>query len=73
MKLRVRCTFEIDVDVPDDEDYDAIFDIEDNHCPGTGIVGAALERVMADHEETRTCWACALGGKCQIVDGGGVD
>lgn len=65
--VRVRCTFELDVKVPSDWDDDQIrFDIEENHCPGTGIVGAALDALIADADRTKTCWACPRG-KNEIV------
>lgn len=70
MKLRVRCTFYVDVEVPDDPDYDPVFDLEENNCPHTGRVGAALDEVMRRCEAASTCWACTLGGKCEIVPGG---
>ena len=65
--IQVRCTYVLPVEVPDASDYDAYFDIEENHCPGTGLVGAALEEHMKSHEKRSTCWACALGGTCEIV------
>lgn len=66
--IMVRCTFTIPVEVPDDPDYDAGFDIDENHCPGTGRVGAALDAVMAKHAAASTCWACTLNGVCKIVE-----
>lgn len=67
-EIKVKCTFVIPVQVPDDEDYDAYFDIEENHCPGTGIVGAAVDAHIEKMNESNFCWACALQGKCEIVD-----
>ena len=67
--IRVRCTFVLDVEVPDHPDYDAQFDIEENHCPGTGSVGAALEAAIAFGREHGICWACPSGGKNEIVNG----
>lgn len=63
----VRCTIDVPVEIPDSEDYDAYFDIEENHCPGTGLVGSAIEALMERHHETNTCWACAVNGKCEII------
>ena len=68
-KLKVRCTFVIEVEVPDDPEYDAVFDIEENHCPGTGLVDSALEAHMFRCDTERICWACALGGECKIIEG----
>lgn len=67
--VRVRCTFEIDVPVPDDWDDEMIhFDIEENHCPGTGLVGGALEDAIEDGDKRGLCWACARSGKNEILE-----
>lgn len=65
-RVLVECRFEIWVDYHD-YDIDLVFDIEENHCPGTGNVGAALDRCMEEHEEASTCWACALNGSNKIL------
>jgi len=69
-KIIVRCTFEIPVEVPDESEvpgYDECFDIEDNHCPGTGIVGAAFDKIYEETTKEGFCWACKLKGKCEIL------
>lgn len=66
-KIKVKCTFYVEVDVPDAPDYNASFDIESNHCPVTGIVGAAVDAVTTAASAAGTCWMCALGGTCEIV------
>ena len=53
--IHVRCTFVVPVEVPDNPSYDAVFDIEENHCPGTGRVGAAFRRYMDECDEVGTC------------------
>lgn len=63
----VRCTFDLPVEVPESDDYDEIFDIEENHCPGTGRVGAVIDALIKEHDENHTCWACAVQGKCEII------
>jgi hypothetical protein len=65
--VHVRCTFTIPVEVPDSSDYDAVFDIEENHCPGTGLVGQAIEEHVERCDEQGICWACQLGGTNEIV------
>jgi hypothetical protein len=65
--VKVRCTFVIEVEIPDDPDYNVEFDLVENHCPGTGIVGAALEKYMKACEERSVCWACGLDGECELV------
>jgi hypothetical protein len=64
--VMVQCTFTIPVEVADIENPE--FTIEDNGCPGTGPVGAALAEHMEKHEAEGTCWACALNGECKIID-----
>lgn len=70
MKYRVRCTFEIDVETNVKNPF---FAIEDNGCPGNGIVGAALREVMDQAKKSGTCWACALQGENKIIAINGVD
>lgn len=65
--ITVRCTFDLPVEIPDDPDYDEVFDIEENHCPGTGLVGAALEKRMKKQNEKGFCWACGLNAKNEIL------
>lgn len=65
--VRVRCTFEVDVEVPADwTDEQAEFAIEENSCPYTGLVGAALDAAWARAEATGTC-ACCPTGKNEII------
>lgn len=66
--IHVRCSFILPVEVPDDPEYNEVFDIEENHCPGTGIVGAALTAHIKDYDKKGYCWACALKGKNEIID-----
>ena len=65
-KYRVRCTVYVDVDLP--EGSDAKFIIEENGCPGTGAVGAAIDAAMAQGEKDHVCWGCTLEGENEIVD-----
>jgi hypothetical protein len=67
MKIKVRCSYTIEVEVSDHPDYDAQFDIEESHCPGTGVVGAAFDAHRARCDAAGVCWACNLGGKNEIV------
>lgn len=66
-KIDVRVSFIIPVEIPDDQEYDEIFDIEENHCPGTGIVGMAIKKHIEEYDKNHFCWACALNGKNEIV------
>jgi len=66
VKVRVRCTYLVEVELPDDADVKFI--IEENGCPGTGAVGLALEETMKECDAASQCWACALGGKNEILE-----
>lgn len=64
-KVKVRCTFEIEVNVEDNEN--SYFFIEENGCPGTGIVGSALNKIIDKADKEHWCWACYLNGKNEII------
>ena len=78
MKLKVQVSFEIEIEVdetfgdpPDGwgrEDY-IRWRIEDNGCPGTGPVGAAILKHIEESEEKSVCWACNLKGTNKIISG----
>jgi hypothetical protein len=71
MVVQVKCTFTIPVEVPDDWDLGHVKnEIQYNSCPGTRLVGAALAAHIRKHEGSSTCWACALGGECEVVTEG---
>lgn len=70
--IYVKCTFTLPVEVPDNKfpenkDYDEYFDIEENHCIGTGNVGAALDKRIKEFDEKHFCWACGISERCEIV------
>lgn len=68
-KLRLRAVIEFDVEVPDDPEYNAVFDLTENHCIGTGIPGASITALMEKHEANHTCWGCHLQqGDIEIVE-----
>lgn len=66
MKLLVKCTLFVTVEI--DDDSDPQFMIEENSCPGTGSVGAAIDAAMEHAKEKSVCWSCNLRGKNQIVE-----
>ena len=70
-KAVVKCTFEIEVTIPGNV-TNPFFYIEENGCPTTGAVGAALQEVIAAHEERSTCWSCALQGENEILSIDGI-
>lgn len=70
MKVRVRCSFEVEIDVEDD--VDPFFYIEDNGCPGTGPVGAAIDELIETASDNNTCWACGRNGENRIIEIDGV-
>lgn len=66
--IKVQCSYIIEVEYPDDyNDDDLIFDIEENHCPGTGRVGSAFDKFREEMDKTSNCWACALFGENEII------
>lgn len=68
--INVKCTFIIPIQVEDDYYKDGFteeFDLEENHCPGTGLVGVAIDTLIRECGEQDICWACKVGGKCEIV------
>jgi len=72
----VKCTLFVEVEVPDADEHGCggpEFSIEENSCPGTGAVGAALRKAMDEADEGSHCWACNLRGKNEIVEGGVVE
>jgi hypothetical protein len=73
MKVKVKCTLIVEVEMP--EPWDAHFQIEENGCPGTGLVGAAIDDAIQEGEINSTCWACGLLGENKIlaIDGIAVD
>lgn len=65
MKVIVQCTLivEVELNSPDPE-----FAIEENSCPGTGVVGRAIDDAIAEGEKNSTCWACNLHGTNKILE-----
>jgi hypothetical protein len=64
-KVRVLCTFEIEVEIPDEAN--AHFVIEENGCPGTGAVGEAIRNLIEAGDEANFCWACNCKGENKIL------
>ena len=63
----VKVTLVVPIEIPDDPDYDEHFDIEENHCPGTGIVGSAIQAMIDDCETKSVCWGCNFHGENKIL------
>jgi len=68
MKLKVKCTLEVEIELPDDTGDHMFFMIEENSCPGTGVVGAAIDLAIEHAESNGVCWACNLRGKNKIIE-----
>lgn len=69
MKVKVKASVFVEVDVPDGWDQSDIqFHIEENHCPGTGEVGAAIDQAYAHGKKYSVCWACNLQGQNEILE-----
>lgn len=67
----MRCSFVVEVELPDDADE--IFMIEENGCPGTGVVGNAVEKLSIKHDESEFCEYCNCEGKNEIVSVNGLE
>jgi hypothetical protein len=68
MKVKVLCSYVITVDLPERMRDSVHFYVEDNHCPGTVEMGSEIERIMKEQEKKSCCWACAVNGKCKILE-----
>jgi hypothetical protein len=70
-KLLVRCTLYVEVSASDALNGAEVddFDINENSCPGTHRVGAAIDAAIeaGDTGKTHACWACALHGKNELL------
>lgn len=58
MKVRVRCSFTLEVDLPEDYEF--------GDCWYTGRLGAAFDEAMRHAERSRTC-PCNLDCECKII------
>lgn len=68
MTILVKCEFLIPIEIDNDSRESVEFIIEENSCPGTGIVGATFDDIMHQHDKDGTCWACALQAKNTIME-----
>ena len=50
------------------EEFTPYYHIEENHCPGTGVVGAKFDEVYEHGKENSVCWACNLQGENEIIE-----
>jgi hypothetical protein len=64
-KYLVRCSYELEVTIPDDSDPS--WQLEENACPATGAIGAQLEAEMDDADERGVCWACGKNAKTEVI------
>ena len=66
-RVRVLCSYIVEVEMSDEDYARRHFDIEDNGCPGTGVIGAILYKALEQSEEDGFCWACKLSGQNRII------
>lgn len=66
-KVKVLCSFIVEVEMSEEDYKRRHFILEDNGCPGTGIVGAELDRVIEESDDKEICWACLLSGQNRII------
>lgn len=68
IKVDVLISAVVTVEYSDDTDDHTIqFDIEENHCPGTGRVGSAVDKMIEEHETTGHCAWCNHQGTNKIM------
>lgn len=66
-RVKVLCSYVVEVELSD-EDYERRhFIIEDNGCPGTGSVGAELDKMLEWSKTSGCCWACKASGQNRII------
>lgn len=58
-RVLVKCVVFVEVELPDDADE--TFVIEENGCPGTGVVLPALEALIEKQHLSGVCLMCAAG------------
>ncbi len=71
MTIKVKCSYVIEVELPPDFAADLAelrFRIEENGCPGTGVVGAEFDYQYEKAQHMAVCWACNLQGENKIVE-----
>jgi len=70
VKIKVRCTVIVEVELTAEEcgGVDPAWVIEENGCPGTGIVGSAIDAAIAENDAAGFCWACNLHGKNEVIE-----
>lgn len=71
MKVKVKASVIVEVDLPDD--IDPFFCLEENGCPGTDVVGAEIISAINYGDSESVCWACNLQGENKILSIDGVD
>lgn len=58
-KIKVKCTIFIEVEYQDNDPIEFIeFDVEENHCPGTGRFFTALKEKVEKQDEGNVCIFC---------------
>lgn len=68
MRVKVRCVLEVEIEVNEEACDTTVFRIEENGCPGTGPVGAAIMQEIERSEGASVCWACNMGGTNKVIE-----
>lgn len=69
MKVKVRASVIVEIDLPDEWDKGQIlFHVEMNGCPGVHEVGSKIEEEMTGSKLAGVCWACNLEGDNKVLE-----
>jgi hypothetical protein len=65
-KMRVVLEMTVPYDGWDDENIE--FDVNENRCIGTGMVGLFLDQIHDWGEDTSSCWGCAIQKDMELLE-----
>lgn len=69
MKVKVRASVVVEIDLPDEWNEDqVIYHAEEHDCPGSGQVGRLIEKEIKKCEPASVCWACNLSGENVVLE-----
>jgi len=69
-KVKVRCSYEVEIEVPDEwvEDGHVFYYVEEHECPGTGLIGEQLYEMLDAGERDGICCFCGRNGENKVLE-----